>query len=142
VLPDMKTSTRVRSVVRDDGDDGTILPAQFYPQRAGVRLVPETRLMGAILSDAVQIYLNETAGRAHTRIAADVEEWLSAEDTASPFSFRNVCDALGIDHLAARDALHRRRPMSSPRYAALQATSSVRPVSRERRRAPTWSAIG
>jgi hypothetical protein len=92
-----------------------ILPVQFFPPRSGVQLIPEARLMGAILADAVQVYLDDTAAGGRRRVLADVEEWLASEDTTSPFSFRNVCDALGLDHLAARDALRRRRPVSRPR---------------------------
>jgi len=90
--------------------EATILPAQFFAPAPGVKLIPEKRLMGAILADAVRVFLDESpVGGESRRVRADVEAWLASEE-ASPFSFRNVCDALGLDHLAARAALARRRP--------------------------------
>jgi hypothetical protein len=90
--------------------EATILPAQFFASPPGVKLIPERRLMGAILSDAVLVFLDDSPAEGESRrVRADVEAWLASEE-ASPFSFRHVCDALGLDHLAARAALAKRRP--------------------------------
>lgn len=61
--------------------------------------IPETRLMLAILDDALATYRKEV-GRPelkHRRRAAEVEEWLFSDDIRWPFSFVNVCHTLGLD---------------------------------------------
>jgi hypothetical protein len=73
-----------------------ILPVQFY-SAGGMR--PEKRLMLAILEDALDIYRKyaRTPGRRHESLVAETRQWLFADDTRWPFSFVNLCSALGID---------------------------------------------
>jgi hypothetical protein len=78
-----------------------LVPAQYYDlTRRRASLDGETRLVFAILEDAVRCYVkNATAARGYRRTLFDeVEQWF---DTVSgpqhPFSFGYVCDVLGVD---------------------------------------------
>jgi hypothetical protein len=59
---------------------------------------PETALMRAVLEDAILCYL----GRGRRRridpriLAREAEFWILRDDWESPFSFNNVCSALGL----------------------------------------------
>ena len=59
---------------------------------------PETALMRAVLEDAILCYL----GRGRRRrmdpriLAREAEFWILRDDWESPFSFNNVCAALGL----------------------------------------------
>jgi hypothetical protein len=71
-----------------------LLPDQYFDRLAArASDTPEKRLMFAVLLDAViQMHRRNTTG------AVEAELWVrSPEAGESPFSFRNVCDALGID---------------------------------------------
>jgi hypothetical protein len=72
------------------------LPAQFDTARPAS---PERLLMLAVLEDALSIYRKYAcvSGRKHRRLVAQTEQWLFSDDTDSPFSFVNLCHALGID---------------------------------------------
>ena len=90
----------------------TVLPSQFF---SGVQLdsslQPEKRLMLAVLEDAVgtfQKYAN-APGRRARRMFADVEDWIGVDEPAWPFSFVNVCQALGLEPRYLRAGLRRWR---------------------------------
>ena len=94
-----------------DGESGrwldtqVLLPEQATPRRA---LDPERRLMLAVLHEAVLAYL--TAGPRSTRESmVEVEAWFASDDTTWPYSFGNLCDALGLDRAAVRRALFLQR---------------------------------
>jgi hypothetical protein len=78
-----------------------ILPVQFGESRR--RKLPsegERKLLFAVLEDAIRTYLrHRDAGAAARNNEEFVEavEWLSIDDDSSPFTFLNVCEALGID---------------------------------------------
>jgi len=62
------------------------------------RLQPEKRLMLAVLEDAIET-LFKTAGarhRAGRSLFAETMEWFTPDDTSWPFSFVNICEALGL----------------------------------------------
>jgi hypothetical protein len=81
----------------------TVLPSQFFnPQTRGA-LQPEKRLMLAVLEDAVGLYLRAP------QLAPEADAWVEADDRTWPYSFVNLCDALGLDRTAVRGALRRRR---------------------------------
>ena len=94
-----------------DGENGSrldvqvILPAQATPRRV---LDPERRLMLAVLHEAVLAYL---AGDARTTRAGmqELDAWFRSDDTSWPYSFGNLCDALGLDRAAVRRALYLQR---------------------------------
>jgi hypothetical protein len=68
---------------------------------------PELALMRAVLQDAILCYL----GRARRRridpriLSREAEHWLRVNDWESPFSFNNVCEALGLCHESTRRSI-------------------------------------
>jgi hypothetical protein len=77
-----------------------ILPVQFGESRR--RKLPsegERKLLFAVLEDAIRTYLrHRDVPTAHNNEDfLEVAEWLSVDDDTSPFTFLNVCEALGID---------------------------------------------
>jgi len=85
-------------------DAQVILPDQMTPRRV---LDPERRLMLAVLHEAVTSYLEDRRSvRGNLR---EVEQWFASDDATWPYSFGNLCDALGLDRSAVRRALHLQR---------------------------------
>ena len=90
-----------------DGESGlwldtqVLLPEQATPRRA---LGPERRLMLAVLHEAVLAYLGGEARTTHAGML-EIEAWFGSDDTSWPYSFGNLCDALGLDRAAVRRAL-------------------------------------
>lgn len=77
-----------------------VLPSQFYSRvLIDASLQPEKRLMLAVLEDAVGTFQKYASTRDRTaqRMLTDVEEWFMADEHEWPFSFVNVCNALGLD---------------------------------------------
>src|SRR5436853_539398 len=78
----------------------TILPEQFF--RPSAALPPEKRLMLAVLEGAL-LDLQRSAGartpRAR-RLRDEVDAWFAADGEDWPFSFVNLCYALGLDAFA------------------------------------------
>jgi len=62
------------------------------------RLTPTRRLMAAVLEDAVHELTHPGGGsaRARGRRCDEILAWFASDDDTWPFSFVNVCDALGI----------------------------------------------
>ena len=75
-----------------------ILPAQFFDVR-GRQLSAEQRLMAAVLEDAVQCFQKHLFARTgqQRRLFREAAAWLLDDTSTGPFSFRDVCDALGLD---------------------------------------------
>ena len=86
-------------------DAQVILPDQAIPRRA---LAPERRLMLAVLQEAVVTYL-AGAHRSLPQHLRELEQWFASDDTTWPYSFGNLCDALGLDRSAVRRALFLQR---------------------------------
>jgi hypothetical protein len=77
-----------------------VLPAQFFHQRQGSGAVkPFTRLLYAILIDAMRRYqVNFDARRPSKKQQfSEARGWLFHDEHNGPFSFRKVCDELGMD---------------------------------------------
>lgn len=99
---------------RESGDwRSSFRPVTVVPVQGGTRrrLSPVQELMLAVLRQALDDY-----GRAliekHARARRDryaLERWLFGDDLTWPFSYRNVCDAVGIDATALRTELKRWR---------------------------------
>jgi hypothetical protein len=66
-------------------------------------------LMLAVLDNAVQNYCGP-AGRPRTEVA----RWLAARNSHSPFSFKTICEVLGLDPDAARRAIRGLRECMPP----------------------------
>ena len=130
---------------------GTILPAQWHSNCvADSSVVPEKRLLLAILEEAVatmQRYVLAERRRGR-RLYREAEAWILSDDVGWPCTFRNICDALGIDPLYLRHGLmrwseHRRSNPSNDtrsRYAFRRLCGSRtravgRPLGVRRRRA-------
>jgi hypothetical protein len=88
----------------------TLLPAQFYGNlRRKNLLQPEMQLALAILEDAIncfQEYLMAEGGKGK-KLFNEAEEWILEEDGDWIFSFRNVCELLGLKPTYVRQGLLR-----------------------------------
>lgn len=89
---------------------GMLLPAQWHGNVvADSSLVPEKRLLLAILAEAVatlQRYVLDD-GRRGQRLYREAEAWVLSDDVSWPCTFRNICDALGIDPAYLRGGVMR-----------------------------------
>ena len=71
----------------------------------------ERALMRAVLEDAVHCLVGEVGPRRQRgQLAAEAREWIEAGDSRWPFSFENVCDALGFHAPSLRGRLLRDAP--------------------------------
>ena len=76
-------------------------------------LEPELELMLAVLADAVECYWKYHTSRdgIGMRLFDDAREWIFDDDERDPFSFRNVCAALGFDPSYIRRGISMRKPL-------------------------------
>lgn len=83
-------------------------------------------LMLAVLEDGIRSYLSPVA-----RIRAEAEYWISSTRARSPFSFPVVCETLGLEADAVRNALRRMRDRNvTPRRAIARSRPNVRRTGR------------
>jgi len=110
--------------LRSDG----VLPQQIFQRQGSGALKPFSRLMYAILIDAVRCYqVNFDASRLSKKQQfSEAQAWLFHGEDNGPFSFRRVCDALEIDpdHVR-RGPRHTRRQLSDWRRREVRAASST-----------------
>jgi hypothetical protein len=79
-------------------------------------------LMLAILEDGIRSYLSPVG-----RVRSEAEYWVTSTRQRSPFSFAVVCETLGLEPEAVRDALRRLRTKNvSPRRAVGRSRPNVR----------------
>jgi hypothetical protein len=74
-----------------------------------IQWTPELALMLAVLEDAIACY-RRTLKRPRQNpaiLARQAEFWIRLEDWESPFSFNNICEALGLDPVATRSRILR-----------------------------------
>jgi hypothetical protein len=75
----------------------------------------ERALMRAVLEDALQCLAAEVGPpRERPRLAAKARAWVVAADRQWPFSFENICDALGFSVEALRARILECAPSASP----------------------------
>jgi hypothetical protein len=81
-----------------------ILSEAIFRRNARRALTPECRLLIAILADAIDCYQKNLVARSARgrRLCREAEKWMLSDDQAWVFSFRNICDALGVDAEAVR----------------------------------------
>jgi hypothetical protein len=82
-------------------------PKDFFgPQRF---VCPETRLMLAVLDDAIQCFLRYrgTKKRKEQKVFQATKDWILSNESDSIFSFENVCEIVEIDPDCIRGALFR-----------------------------------
>jgi len=90
----------------------TMLPSQ-YSSRPGVRLAePHKRLMAAVLQAVVDDCRGGSAYRravghvdVDTRHVGRAIAYVASTDRQWPFSFENLCEALGLDAAGLREQL-------------------------------------
>jgi len=84
------------------------LPEQyFYRQRMDDGMGAEKSLMYAVLKDGIRCFYKHVGAtrRKYRKMSAEAEEWLLEDTYDYPFSFRVICDTLGIDADALRSRL-------------------------------------
>lgn len=72
----------------------TVLPEQLAATRRDSLICGEKALMLAVLEDAIRCFLEPPRGA--VRVQREAEHWIFSGDESWPFSFVNICDALGI----------------------------------------------
>lgn len=109
-----------------------VLPEQFYsPPRTGADQRGEVALMQAVLEDAIGCFQKQFVrkGRRVVRLAREAEEWFWADDLRWPFSFVNVCAALGLDPDYIRRGLKQWREQHAPVSSEEPQTTASTPQS-------------
>jgi len=93
-----------------------MLPTQFAGGER-VHLSGETRLMAAVLADAIQLFLkHRRSATANGKILfRETEAWILSRDRRWLLSFENICDALHINAGCMRRALVAAPSADSPR---------------------------
>ena len=79
---------------------GAVVPVQFYDLiRRSAFLDGETRLVFAVLEDAIRTYLRhrESRRRRDSIEFAEVAQWFESGAGSSPFSFDYVCEVLELE---------------------------------------------
>ena len=78
-------------------------------QRRKTHLEPEKNLMFAVLEDAVRCYRAYAFSKSIPlrRLYLDAEKWMWKNDWEWSFSFRNVCEVLGVNPFCLRRGLLR-----------------------------------
>jgi hypothetical protein len=133
-------STRPQYVPGSEPD--FVVPVQFYDLiRRSAFLDGETRLVFAVLEDAVRTYLRvRDSHRRRDRVEfAEVARWFEARTGAVPFSFEYVCEVLGLEPGLFRKQLRVVQPHVLP-------TKQLRSVGRRQRvrsiryakKCPSW----
>jgi hypothetical protein len=87
-----------------------LIDAQFQAShRRRFHLEPERVLMLAVLQDAVGCFQEHVTAKCKRKqvMHHEAEEWISNQDRSYPFSFDNICDALGFDANYMRQGLAR-----------------------------------
>jgi hypothetical protein len=101
--------------------ENACLPVQYWETfaRSG-HIAPEKRLLIAVLEEAIKSYraLVFSGGRRF----AEVEEWILSDDNRYTFSFRSICDILGLSATRVRQSLR-----------TWAATEALRPAETTRR---------
>ena len=88
-----------------------VLPSQGLDSLRSVSASGERRLMAAILTDAIQVYLK---GRRQSLLFRDAERWIESGDRRWLLSFENICDVLHIDADRLRRTLRRYAATEAP----------------------------
>ena len=131
-----KTAEAVRPLF-DVSVPDVMLPEQYFDRLAShTSDSPERRLLFAVLLDAViRLQRRNTSG------SAEAERWIRNDaDSDSPFAFRNVCEALGIEPGYLKRGLlswRRSQVVTLPGIPVRQLRTShrrVTPLGRRRRR--------
>jgi hypothetical protein len=123
---------------------GLVVPVQFYDLiRRSAFLDGETRLVFAVLEDAVRTYLRQRGSRRRAdRVEfAEVERWFEAKNGVVPFSFEYVCEVLELEPESFRRQLLILQPQVLP-MKQLRSVGRRQRVGSTRyaRKRPSWEA--
>ena len=106
-----RSGAATRQVLTGDEDD-IYLPGG--PLHGGeprdARLNGINALMAAVLEEAIRNYCHGSA-----LMRADVERWIIGANGSSPFSYRTICEHLGLHPVAVWKAVQRRAPPTKAR---------------------------
>ena len=92
--------------------------------RPAFAAAPERALMHAVLDDAIGCLAGDVGQRRERgTLAAEARQWIDDPDRRWPYSFENVCDALGLDADYMRARLRRTPVASLPHATASTAPS-------------------
>jgi len=123
-----------------------LMPAQYYDalRRDSPATQAIKRLMFAVLADAVRCFQTyaDARSRAGRRMFGEAEWWILDRNSEGPFTFRAICETLGIEPDRLRDGLRQWRVqqlsgMNPRRLTQRSAVTSARlvpsPIRRTRR---------
>jgi len=107
---------------------------------AAGRAVGERGLMRAVLEDAIHCLAAETGPTdERSRLAAEARAWVADDDLQWPFSFANLCDALGFSSESLRARVLHSTPIQLPLDA--DGVAGIEVAGRSRRRGPAEQDI-
>lgn len=110
-----------------------VLPEQLYGLSTPLVYSPAVQaLMRAVLDDALECWRKQfqSKSRRVQRLAREAEEWMLSEEANWPFSFVNICFALGLEPGYVRRRLRywRQSPPVISRRARGHAVAKQRPL--------------
>jgi len=111
-MKDVSTSINQSSTnLRSNHEDGSfpMTPGQFYDQRMrGRHLDGETRLLFAVLEDAIRCYTlaARSVHGSHQRARDEVREWVNIRGDHDLFSFDAICRVFEIEPEKLRHQLN------------------------------------
>jgi len=132
----------------DDGAGFGLLPVQYFERNRRRSISDgESRLLLAVLQDAIRAYLANMNGRTHTQrvrfgeVAAWFQETRHESRRQGLFGFETLCEALGIEpellrrrltSMRIRELPTRRHRVISPRATGLHEGQTSKGVRRQR----------
>ena len=125
-------STEPSSSTASDGywsyPPDTLLAEEFFRDHRKKTLLPEERLMFAVLEDALESFQEHCAARhgPRRRLFQNTERWFFTPSSRSVFDFESLCSVLGFDPGYIRKGLiqWRERKLSKIPPAPLVTTQS------------------
>ena len=114
-----------------------VLPAQYLAVfRRNTQLEPEQKLMLAVLEDAVTCIQKYglSSQTKEKRLFSNTRDWILTQDNEWPFSFVNVCEALGLDSGYVRRGIANMKEWKSHRPDKPKPPKSRRMKRRDRER--------
>jgi len=84
-----------------------MLPVQYLRRARAHRVEPQKRLMLAVLQTVIDDFQRSSDGRPASAAAAreargKARAYLASTDRTWPFSFENICEAIGLDAHSVR----------------------------------------
>lgn len=100
---------KIASIFQPD----TLVSDQYFENlRRKTLMEPETRLILAVLEDAISCYQHYFLAQnaIQKRLFEEAKEWILSSDDSWVFSFENVCDVLAVNAAYLRQGLLRWKP--------------------------------